>query len=748
MPPKNKTRSSTYCEMIGPPADLPPSDLPTLKQVLQKCAYVKLNLKVLNKATTVSVAKELIQIWKSVNPNIPLTSKVQRKVKRSYDDYLKLTQNHINNSKKEAEFRSKLDKLFDICSCHCSFIEHSNKCELNCKTVHINCNCHRDYKIPVIELNFIKDQRDKVGPTGKFQLGSVDTLFEKKRKRTESRYHKHNKKMDLGSEVDFLLTESLIDVRISSTSSEDSADPVDSTYEPPVFASLSESIDLSDLAREADRYCISDRATAALATALLISIGKVSKSDTNGVITRSMIRSAREKYRKTVEILSDKPISAVYFDGRKDETRNKAVDESGVMRYNKIKEEHYVLTSEPDGTYMTHIAPTKGTAKCISDAVYAAMETMKVTDSIELIGSDSTSTMSGAVGGAQHFLEVRLNRNLFRVFCLLHTNELPLRNLFTKLDGKTSGKDSFKGPIGKALSIIKSYTVRETFPAITDGDSIPILPRAVQQDLSWDQKCQYKLLQAVRSGVSNCDIINMKIGGLNHSRWLTLACRVLYLYMCNHDLTEQNNENLKKIVQFIMTNYGPMWFHIKMKPLISDAPKHIYLQTKLLKLLPQDVLQIVKPYVSRNCYHAHPENLLLSMLDDDDDLVRKKAVCIIQDIRSRNPGRHVRSFKVPELLYNATSYHELIDWEKETLTEPPLTYSLTDDMLKKINDEPFNVLPYISHTQSVERAIKLVTTASGLVYGLDSARGFIKSQISSRNKYKKCDTKYELVKML
>ena len=63
-----------------------------------------------------------------------------------------------------------------------------------------------------------------------------------------------------------------------------------------------------------------------------------------------------------------------------------------------------------------------------------------------------------------------------------------------------------------------------------------------------------------------------------------------------------------------MTNYGPMWFSIKMKPLITDAPKHVFQQMKLLKLLPSHVADIVRPYVSRNAYYAHPENLLLAML--------------------------------------------------------------------------------------------------------------------------------------
>ena len=84
----------------------------------------------------------------------------------------------------------------------------------------------------------------------------------------------------------------------------------------------------------------------------------------------------------------------------------------------------------------------------------------------------------------------------------------------------------------------------ETFRPVTDGDVIPILTDEVLHSLSWDQQCEYNLLKAVRSGRANSDIRNMQIGPLYHARWLTLACRTLYLYMCEHDLNDDDTANL------------------------------------------------------------------------------------------------------------------------------------------------------------------------------------------------------------
>lgn len=71
-------------------------------------------------------------------------------------------------------------------------------------------------------------------------------------------------------------------------------------------------------------------------------------------------------------------------------------------------------------------------------------------------------------GGIIYWLEKLLERKVYWVICQLHTNELPLRHLIEalgkiflcisevyasyNLDGKTTSKDGFSGPIGKLLS--------------------------------------------------------------------------------------------------------------------------------------------------------------------------------------------------------------------------------------------------------------------------------------------------------
>ncbi|KAG7169392.1 hypothetical protein Hamer_G030716, partial [Homarus americanus] len=73
------------------------------------------------------------------------------------------------------------------------------------------------------------------------------------------------------------------------------------------------------------------------------------------------------------------------------------------------------------------------------------------------------------------------------------------------------------------------------------------------------------------------------------------------------------------------------------------------------------------------------------------------------------------SRKVPPINVNATKLSELVDLSLEVL-EPPLTTSPTSQELRNLKETPMQVPKWPSHTQSVERCVKMVTEAAGHVY--------------------------------
>lgn len=262
MSSKKLTRTSTQCDIIGKPCELPISDLPTYRQVLQKCVLFKIESIDQNPSVPQivgHVARELTKLWQLINPNLPLVTNVFRKIKSYYEEYSNVKRKRVSKVK-EQNFLEKLDKLFDICLCHCPFIDHSNVCEENCNTIHVDCKCPKDKKIPKIELPFIKDQREKVGAFGKYQIASVDMKFEKKRKRTDSK-HKPQSKINITSaSSSFNIPEQpeFVNPVSSSSSSEESE----------IHYLQKNMQELTNLARECDRYGISDRSAAGMSLSI------------------------------------------------------------------------------------------------------------------------------------------------------------------------------------------------------------------------------------------------------------------------------------------------------------------------------------------------------------------------------------------------------------------------------------------------------------------------------------------------
>lgn len=103
-------------------------------------------------------------------------------------------------------------------------------------------------------------------------------------------------------------------------------------------------------------------------------------------------------------------------------------------------------------------------------------------------------------------------------------NELPLRHLFSYLDGRTTGPRGFSGPIGQNLKFSTTLPIVNFTPIFTE------LPH-ISSDLSADQKYLYDMCKAISGGSSSNSLANRSTGTINHARWLTLANSILRTYV-------------------------------------------------------------------------------------------------------------------------------------------------------------------------------------------------------------------------
>ena len=148
--------------------------------------------------------------------------------------------------------------------------------------------------------------------------------------------------------------------------------------------------------------------------------------------------------------------------------------------------------------------------------------------------------------------------------------------------------------------------------------------------------------------------------------------------------------------------------------------------------------------VQRNAFFALADNILGCMLADQDELVRKRAISLITEIRENKPPVFDLNRTVPTLNWDANHYSNMIDWKNLSwaeLCEPAMTQEMSLSEHDTAKEEPLILEKLYCHTQCVERAVKLVSASAMHMYLKDDRHGSILAGIDSRQKRKKNDVK-------
>ena len=304
--------------------------------------------------------------------------------------------------------------------------------------------------------------------------------------------------------------------------------------------------------------------------------------------------------------------------------------------------------------------------------------------------------MTVCVNGAIRSLEKLLNRLSQWSICLLHCIELPLRHVFITLDGRPTAPDAFSVPVGKSLSDRVSAWGVAKFKTLRNP-SFPFLSNAVIDNLSTDQFYAYRICWSVISGDVDEYLKLLEVGPLYHARWLTLACRILRLYV----LKKKPSKTFSLLANFCINVYFPSWFETKFKNSISYGAVNFYeMARRVIKFPDSGIRKTVFKTLERNSFFAHPENVLLCMLSKQDQQVCSLAVNKILAIRngqpenekipandffgsynsdvesssecSDNPAPDVCIFQKPKLNVKAKVYYKMVNMNLASLTESPI----------------------------------------------------------------------------
>ena len=594
--------ASPMSDYLGRGKEMSPTELPTSRDILRYCLLLRETLPEFktNQSIRVMMDKVLEEIrarWKRANfkfqPPVTATDRsILDRLSALWEKCSKISRNK-SNAKEKNKFEDSLDRLFDITKCRCPLLACENelsKCtgchceDPSCKgcpknqydlpPCHILCSCPSEQQLPVLELSFIKAQREKVGEKSSVMIAQVDIkesnhqAAEIKKKIEKQRRKDIREKEDLERQrklveeeeqkekdaaeraYDFYAEEAFCDL-----SDKDDEDNYTPEYRP-IRDSNRNMMKISNIAMASIRCGVPANAAAAIVNATLLDFGIISKNDTSNVVDGKKVQRAKDALHKELQEKADmdymeRDIKCILFDGKKDWTLvYQEIEGCSQVYPGVVQEEHYSVVAEPGGQYLFHFTPDEAdkensAAEKIANVLVEWMSKFGVDKTLQFIGGDSTNVNTGIWGGAFQFVEKKLGRPLNWVVCGLHLNELPLRHLIIELDGPTSSDTGFTGPLGKALKSVSDMPFNKNFKTITVGQDLAELDEQAVKDLSTDQKYSYEIVTAIRTGNLSSRLFNLEIGPVCHSRWLTTANRFCKMWVSKHGFTGKAVKNLK-----------------------------------------------------------------------------------------------------------------------------------------------------------------------------------------------------------
>ena len=771
------TRLSTTTKLIalvGQGKDFLTSEVPTLRAVIQqgiKMQEDSLHINITkNNYPLKSMAKDLVPLiqaqWKKSNDSfIPPVIKNDKTIAdiivAKWNTLSEIARNKASGRKKT--IIDTLDKLFDISTCRCEiFLCNDENIDCNgCSLgAHISCGCSKAQKIPKLDLLWLYYQRQKIGEKSAFQMSVKDSKESTRKFKAMKR-----KVSEIGRELKF--QKIIEDTVILEHSSESSASSNISAENQPSTGFKNHNFKINNSAAASIRFGVSQRATSAIICGLLqdlVDAGYLTAEEKQFLTCdQKKIFRAKESMMSSAQLTEESrvlesKIMGIFFDGREDKTKVLAFNnETKKYHPSQIQEEHYTITQEPEGKYLHHFSPldyqndSKG--KCVKPAkrialgVYDWIQSHGAKESIQVIGGDSTNAMTGWMGGALSNLEKLLGHKCMWSVCMIHLNELPLRHLIESLDGKTLSANKFKGEIGKLLPKVNELPINYSFKSLPGGEDLIDIPDEIVKTLSTDQHNCYLLVKAIKSGNLSRDLANKKGGPINQARWLTTGQALLMLWVRDHKLHGETLRKFELIVNFLIQSYFKLYFDIKVKNSLVHGPIHVLTSLRIYRTQAKEVQDAIKETIVRGAYHAHSENIILSLLSSNIEEDRVFAIEKILQIRGAfNRGdTYARDRITPTLNFEANSLRELINWDANIPFEPIFTCKLSSESIKSFRSAPLKVQHFPIHSQSTERAVQHVSKACMLVYGQEKRDAFVKGMLAHREYLPVLDSKKKLI---
>ena len=250
------------------------------------------------------------------------------------------------------------------------------------------------------------------------------------------------------------------------------------------------------------------------------------------------------------------------------------------------------------------------------------------------------------------------------------------------------------------------------------------------EGLSNDQRILLECHQAIKTGEFNEKYLYRRIGPISPARWLTLAIRILAAYT----RTPNPSDPVIALVKYIVDIYIPGWFKFK-NSRMDRVPEIVFDLWKVMKKeFSGELCTLFQNCVQKLGFCFIKQNFILSLVCSKEKDIRFIGVETIRRCRdSLNTKCNEYAKKIPTLSFDCEKWTQMINLDSvQKHDEPPATRDFSIPELHNLLEKDMLSRSFPCHSQSVERAVQMVSQTCPLVYGQETRHQYLKVRMLSQ----------------
>ena len=392
-------------------------------------------------------------------------------------------------------------------------------------------------------------------------------------------------------------------------------------------------------------------------------------------------------------------------------------------------------------------------------AIFATLEEWNLTDHVEALCCDTTSSNTGRLQGACVLLEQRIERDLLYFPCRHHIYEIVLRGVFELKMPKTTGPN---------IQLFKKF--QNSWPEINKNNYIPgthddyvlkhindiqkkieIFKNYTKMSHPRDDYKELLELAIIFLGGIPLGGISFKMpGAFHHARWMAKIIYTLKIFIFRNEfpLNQEEYSSIRDTCVFLINIYIEPWI---LTPMAAMAPRVDLEFIKNIihyKNVNEEISDVALKKIVNHLWYLSPENAALSFFDKKVSVETKRSM--VQALQNVNNNNNYKRYMTTTIeiknLANLEIQHFVSSESNNFFKRFNINsdFLLIDPALWETNNNYIEAIGIITKLEVVndvaERAVKLMKDYNLTLCKNEEEKQFILQIVTVyREKYPKID---------